>query len=590
VTVEVRVPARAAPPGTLSAAHLLLRYLEQEGVDCLFGIPGGPLMPLYNALFERGKIRPILAKHEAGAAFMADGYARVSGRLGLCATTTGPGATNAVTGIACARRDSVPVLIITAQIALAAFGKGAAQESTPMAIDIVDLYKGVTKASVMALSADKVADMARMLLRTALTGRPGPIHLSFPADMMETQVPGDVLKPDQYRPTPELFDRRTVREAAGLLLKARRPAILAGYGVHISRAYDELRSLAERLRIPVATTQKGKGVFPEDHILSLGVFGFAGSPQADAVLLDEDTDLLLGVGTGFGELATHAWDPRLVQGRRLLQIDVDPAEIGKNYPVTVGLVGDARQVLREVDFQIERDGKWVDGSEDAGVRLARVRAVKTMAGRWADPKGMDSLASPLHPARVVAELRRALPDDGILFTDIGNVMAWALHYFTVREPGTFFINMGFGSMGHAVAASIGGKLAAPRRAVVALVGDAAFAMNGMEVHTAVENRVGVVWVVMNNGGHGMVRLGEKVQFKGRFSSASFEHPLDVAAMAEAMGAVAYRADKPSQVERAVRDALALGRPAVVDVRVDPDIQPPMGVRLATLDKFFNREG
>jgi acetolactate synthase I/II/III large subunit len=270
---------------TVSAIELLLRYLEGEGVTHIFGIPGGPLMPLYEALFDRRRIRPILTRHEEGAAFMADGYARVSGRLGLCCTTTGPGATNALTGLACAYRDSVPILILTAQIATSAFGKGAAQESSPLGIDIVDLYKTTTKASVMLVSPEKMADMARHLLRTAFSGRPGPIHLSLPADMVKSPVPIDIRLPVEYRPQSEHFDRKSVKEAAKRLIRARRPVILAGYGVHLSRAYAELRSLAEKLRIPVATTPKAKGVFPEDHVLSLGVFGLAGSPQADAILL-----------------------------------------------------------------------------------------------------------------------------------------------------------------------------------------------------------------------------------------------------------------------------------------------------------------
>jgi|CXWL01.1.fsa_nt_gi acetolactate synthase-1/2/3 large subunit len=579
------VAPHAAP---VTAVGLLLKYLEAEGTDCIFGIPGGPLMPLYEAIFEGKRIRPILAKHEGGAAFMADGYARVSGRLGLCCTTTGPGATNALTGIACASRDSVPVLILTAQIATAAFGKGAAQESSPLGIDIVDLYKAVTKASIMLVSPDKISDMIRYLLRRALGGRPGPVHLSLPADMMKRPVPDEAWPRDQYRPQSELFDRRSVREAAGLLLRARRPAILAGYGVHLARGYKELLVLAERLNIPVATTPKAKGVFPEDHPLSLGVFGLAGSPQADAALLSADTDLLLVVGTSMGEASTHAWDPRLAKDRAFLQIDVDPAEIGKNYPVSVGLVGDAKRVMMELGFELEREAQRVGTAPDLEKRRVAVSEIKRAHPRFIDAASMDDVSVPLKPQRVVAELRRALPDDAILFVDIGNVMAWALHYFEVRRPGSFFINMGFGSMGHGVAAAIGGKLAAPRRPVAALVGDGAFAMNGMEVHTAVENDIPVIWVVQNNGGHGMVHLGETMQFKGKFHTALFNHQLDIVKMAEGMGALAFKAELPGDVERFVRLALAANRPTVIDARTDVNAFPPAAVRLETLERFFNK--
>lgn len=572
-----------------AVAHLL-RYLEGEGVDCVFGIPGGPLMPLYEAIFDRSKIRPIITKHEEGAAFMADGYARVSGRLGVCCTTTGPGATNALTGIAVAARDSVPVLLLTAQVATSAFGKGAAQESSPFGIDIVDLYKPATKASVMLVSPEKMPDIVRHLLRTALSGRPGPVHLSMPADMMKQSVREEVRFPKEYRTHSDQFDRRSVKEAAKHIMRARRPAILAGYGIHLSRAYDELRVLAEKFCIPVATTPKGKGVFPEDHLLSLGVFGMAGSPQADAVLLSEDTDVLLAVGTSLGEAATHAWDPRLVRGKTLMQIDVDPREIGKNYPVKVGLVGDAKQVLTELKHQIKRDSQWFDrGANGEPRRLGDLRVLKAMHSRVVRPEGMNEASIPLNPQRVIGEMRRALPDDAILFVDIGNVMAWALHYYTVREPGTFFLNMGFGSMGHAVAGAVGGKLAAPDRPVVALAGDAAFAMNGMEVHTAVEHDIPVIWVVMNNGGHGMVHLGETRQFNGKFNTAMFKQPLDIAKMASAMGALSLHVEKPGGVELAISQALEANKPCVIEVAVDPEAVPPTGVRLETLERFFNKD-
>ncbi len=573
-------------PATLPAVQVLLAYLEQEGVDTIFGIPGGPLMPFFEGIFDRGKMRTIITKHEEGASFMADGYARVSGRLGVCCATTGPGATNALTGVACAYRDSVPILLVTAQVALSAFGKGAAQESSPLGIDIVDMFRDVTKASVMLMTPEKIADVTRHLLRAGLSGRPGPIHLSLPADMMKTKAPADVRRLSQYRSPSELFDRQSVKDAAKLLLRAKRPAILAGYGVHISRGYEELLALAERLTIPVATTPKGKGVFPEDHALSLGVFGMAGSPQADAVLLSKDTDLLLAIGTSFGEASCHAWDPRVGAGRWMLQIDVDPREIGKNYPVDVALVGSAKPVLKELDFELRRETGWLKPKMGFEDRYNFIQKIKEENPRCYEREAMESTESPLRPQRIISELRRALPSDGILFVDIGNVMAWALHYFEVQTPGSFFINMGFGSMGHAVAGAIGGKMAAKDRPVVALVGDAAFAMNGMEVHTAVENNIPVIWVVINNGGHGMVHMGETLQFKGKFDTSMFKQRIDAAGIAEALGARAFRAERPGEVEAAVRAAIQTNLPSVVDVRSDPNDRPPLGIRLATLERFF----
>jgi acetolactate synthase-1/2/3 large subunit len=407
--------------------------------------------------------------------------------------------------------------------------------------------------------------------------------------MMKKPIAVDVRDPAHYRSPADHFDRRSVKEAVNLLMRAKRPAILAGYGVHLSRAYTELLRLAEQLRMPVATTPKAKGVFPEDHLLSLGVFGFAGSPQSDAMLLSEDVDLVLAIGTSFGESSSHAWDPRFIQGKKLMHIDVDPREIGKNYPVEVGLVGDAKQVLLEMSYQVLRDTSWKEETPELGHRLVSVRAAKAMYPRVVEKKLMTDDSVPIRPQRLIHELRKAIPSNGILFVDIGNVMAWALHYYTVTEPGTFFLNMGFGSMGHGVAAAIGGKIVAKDRPVVALVGDGSFAMNGMEVHTAVENNIPVIWVVMNNGGHGMVHLGEKLQFKDKFCTSMFRRPLEIAKMASAMGADGVRVEKPGDLSGALHRALFLDRPCVIEVMIDPNALPPLGARLATLEKFFQSD-
>lgn len=581
---RIPVPA-AAGSDTLTAIQLLLKYLEAEKVEYIFGIPGGPLMPLYEAIFDSRRMRHILAKHEGGAAFMADGYARVRGGLGVCCATTGPGATNALTGVACAYMDSTPLLLLTAQVALNAFGKGAAQESSFHGVDVVELYKPVTKASLMLLSGDKMSETIRYALRTALSGRTGPVHLNLPADQVKKTVAADLVPPAQYRATLENFDRGAVKEACRLLEAAKRPAILAGHGVYLSRAWPELKRLAERLNAPVATTPKGKGLFPEDHLLSLGVFGFAGSPQADAALLSDDIDVLLTVGTSLGELSTHAWSAKLKPSQALIQLDVDPREIGKNYPAQLGLVGDSKTVLTEMLFQLERDLKWKESDAAAG-RLEWVKALKAKHPRYVRTEGFDDLSLPLKPQRLMRELREAAPANALYFVDIGNVMAWALHFFPVYEPGSFHINLGLASMGHAVAAAIGGKLAAPERPVIALVGDAAFAMNGMEVHTAVEWGVPVIWIVMNNGGHGMVCHGERLQFKGKFSTGKFRRPLDIAGMAESMGALGLRVEKPGELAGALTAAQRSLRPTVIDVRTDPEAMPPLAMRIETLDRFF----
>lgn len=567
-----------------TAVNLLMRYLKAEGVEYIFGIPGGPLMPFYEAIFETGGISPILTKHEQGAAFMADGYARVSGKLGVCCSTTGPGATNLITGVACAYADSIPVLIITAQVATSAFGKGAAQESTSHGVDVVEMLKPVTKSSVMVHSPAKVGDVVRASLRAALCGRKGPVHINFPADFMKKSVPLVVLPPERYRVTSCQFDRDAIKQASNYLVHAKKPVILAGNGVNLSGAHDELRKLAERLNIPVATSPKAKGAFPENHVLSLGVFGFVGSLVAEKYILSGEPDVLVAVGTSMGELTTCNWDSRLEPSRALIQIDIDHCEIGKNYPTALGIEGDAKAVLRELGYQVERDLHWLEKPE--GLDIEWIKNFKATNPKCVTPEKLMSEEVPLKPQRVIKELRDTLSSDSILFVDIGTCMPWALQYFPVYEPGTFYINMGLASMGHAVAACIGGKLARPDKPVVALAGDAAFAMNGMEVHTAVDHDIPVIWLVLNNGAHGMVYHGERIQFGGRFTTSTFHKRMNIAEIARGLGAESFEASKPGDVSSCLGAAMKCGRPAVIDVATDLAEVPPIGHRIHSLEKMF----
>ncbi len=541
-------------------------------------------MPLYEAMFDLGSPRPVLAKHEQGAAFMADGYARVSGKLGVCCATTGPGAINLMTGVASAYADSIPMLVLTAQIATGAFAKGAVQESTSHGVDIVEMFKPITKMSTMLVSSEKMPDMIRLAIRTAMTGRRGPVHLNLPADLVKRLVKAHVVPPAHYHASAAPFDREAVKLAARRLLKAKRPGLLLGSGVNLSRAHAEARAIAERLSIPVATSPKAKGAFPEDHVLSMGVLGFAGSPRADAYFMGGEVDVLLVVGSSLGEFSTHTWDAKLQPSSALIHIDIDPKEIGKNYPTAIGIVGDAKASLKELGFQIEREIRWLE--QFSPPSPDSIREFKERHPRCLKPELLLSDAVPIKPQRLIHEMRQWLPEDTLLFVDIGNCIAWSVHYFPITVPGSFQLNLGMASMGHAVAAAVGAKLAAPERPVVAFVGDAAFAMNGMEIHTAVDHSVPVVWVVANNGCHGMVYHGERAQFGGKFVSSKFRKPLDIAAIAEGMGALALRAEKPEDLPKAFKTALGTGRPVVIDARIDPEESPPMRLRIEALDKFF----
>ena len=573
----------------LKAAELILRYLEEIGTEYIFGIPGGVLEPLNNALYKSKVIKGIVTKHEQGAAFMADGYARVSRRLGVCCGTAGPGATNMITGIATSYADSIPVLALTGQVSTKFFGKGAFQESTYDGINVVEIFRFFTKHSAMVMNADATGGMVRKALRAAMSGRPGPVHLNLPVDVMEKTVEEDFIPPHKFIPTSVCFDRRSVKEAAKLLTSFARPAILVGNGVTISKAGYEVKVLAEMLRIPVATTPKAKGVFPEDHPLSLGVFGVAGTPISEAYLLNKSglgkIDGLLSIGTSFNEWGTHTWDSRLMPTKALIQIDIDHLECGNNYPFTVALVGDAKAVVTELIFEIKRfwEKAGVGVKESVNIRSEEFRAFKVNNHRYLEPKKTTSGKSPLLPQRLMKDIQNACPEDAIYFVDIGNNWAWATHYLDIKRPYSFFTGLGFASMGYAAAASIGGKFATPDRPVFAIVGDGGFLMNGVEIATAVNYNKQVIWIILNDSGFGMIYHGRKMRsipdaFAPRFRKVDFVK------MATALGAQGIKVTKPGGINKKMIDRIiASGKPTVIDVHIDAEEIPPIQSRVATLE-------
>lgn len=562
------------------AIELLLEHLADEGVRHIFGVPGGNLVPLYEAIADRPDMQAVLSKHEEGGACMADGYARVSRSLGVCCGIAGPGATHALTGVAGAYADSVPVLFLSGQVATSVFGRGAIQDSTALGVDLVEMFKPVTKLSTMVVNADSCGRIARHAIRTAFTGRPGPVHLNLPGDVSKTRVSATLHEPHaHYRPHSLPIDLLEAARAAQLLAEAKSPAILAGNGVNLVGAWDELRQLAERGGIPVATTPKGKGAFPSHHPLSLGVFGFGGHVRAQKYLT-EDVDVLLVVGSSLGEFATNAWDTRLSPRTALIQIDIDPREIGKNYSPEVGIVADARMALASIEAKLIQLGP----PQRPATLPARLLPIPALI----EAEAMDSDATPLAPQRVVSALRSTLPDDAIVFLDIGNCISWMVQYFEVRQPGNFFVNLGLACMGWSVPASIGGQFAAPDRTVVGVLGDGAFAMLGMEVHTAVEYRLPIVWVVLNDGGYGMVDQGDQLVLGRGVCPARFQQTIDVAGVARSLGARGLVIETAEQLENALRDAIEWREgPVVLDVRIDPSIVPPtLRMRTDSLRRMF----
>jgi acetolactate synthase-1/2/3 large subunit len=577
-----RADAPVARP-TISCVGLLIEYLKQEGVEAVFTLPGGPLTPVLDGLYHERSIRTISARHEGGAAFMALGYARMTGRLGVCCVTTGPGATNAITGVAAAKADSLPMLVVTAQVATSTFGKGSVQDSVER-IDIVEMFKSTTKLSMMLSNPQNLAMTLRRAIRTAMTGRRGPVHLNIPTDMMRQQVRLDLQWPQEYRSVSRVFDREAVKQAAAVLLEARRPAILAGHGIALAAAEPELRELAELLDIPVATTPKGKGVFPEDHPLTLRVFGVASSPQAESYLLSGEVDTLCVLGSSLHESSTQCWEQRLQPTGSMIQLDIEPSVIGRNYPVAVPLVGEAKTTLRELIFHLRR--MLAHGEHPFTRSAADFIEWKRSAQPYLNPESMASKALPMKPQRLMREISEALPDRSVVFIDSGNNTLWATHYLDSVRGRSFIHNWGeFGAMGFGVAAPIGAKAAAPGRPVVAIVGDGAFAMNGFEVSTAATYGIPVVWIVLNDSRLNAVYHGQQLQYAGRTIGCDFKR-MDLAAVARALGADGISLSRPEEIGPALRAALAGGRPTVLDVAIDAEEVPPIHSRIKSLERFF----
>ena len=567
------------PAKECKAAEYLVEALAAAGVKHIFGVIGGTVFPFFTATVGR-QAQIVMAKHEAGAAFMADGYARASGGLGACVSTSGPGATNLITGVAAAYADSVPIVVITGQVATKSFGRGAMQESSTEGVDIVDVFKQVTRYSTLVFRADRLPAVWHKALRMALGGRPGPVHLSLPADVQERPIE----RPRRLTPVvhrPQTHDRAAIKQAALHLLRARRPAILVGHGVILSDASDEIRALAEMLEIPVATTPKGKGAFPEDHRLSLGPFGYSGSPLAQWYLLESGVDVLLAVGTSLSEWGTLGWDRRLQPSEALLHVDIDPYEIGKNYPVTVPVIGDAKSGLTELCYEIRRQQQrylhWRRGNGKLAPPADRPRFLNAAT--------MDSNAVPIKPQRLLRDLQEALPRDALVFIDGGANRSWAIHYWQSFHPRTFFCATGMASMGFGVAGAIGGKFAAPNRVVVSITGDGGFLMNGMEVSTAVHYGQQVIWVILNDAGYGMIH--HALRMMKRPDVATRYPRVDCARVAEGLGAQAFRIREPGQINREfIQKIVASGRPTVLDVEIDVDEVAPFGGRVETLGNYF----
>jgi acetolactate synthase-1/2/3 large subunit len=570
----------------MTCAEILVEYLKLEGVEFVFGIAGGTVVPFLEALSKEGSIRFIMCRHEAGAAFMADMYARASGRLGVCLSTAGPGATNMLTGVACAHRDGVPLLAITGQPATHTAGKGAVQESTGLGVDTVGIYQDTCGFSAQVHEPAIFGQMMTTALRLALGGHSQAVHLSFPMNVSsfrfpEYDLPTDPLK---YRAGIGAVSEEKLDKVLKLLLAAERPAILVGSGGRDLADTGDLVTLAEKLRCPVVTSPQGKGLFPEKHPLSLGVFGFAGSLRARKYLLEESLDLLMVLGSRLDEWTTDSWDQRLSPDEYLIHIDSDYLNIGRNFPTSLGMVGPVADAVGYLARNLVIP-PYAEKALDK--RMVRISEFRRDCPAHIKPERRVDNSFPLKPARVMAELNSCLSPDALILADAGNSYAWTLHFLEINPPQRFLIGLGFASMGHASAGVVGAGLASPDREVIVIAGDGSMLMNGTEIHTAVQYRVPVIWIVLNDSGLGMVHHGMKL-LTGRSVAARYDR-VDFAALARVYGAMGLSVTRPGQISEVLEQVRANRWPAVIDVHIDPEDEPPFLERIKGLMKYRNQE-
>jgi acetolactate synthase I/II/III large subunit len=559
------VDARAPGAREQNAARAMLQVFARRGVRVAFGIPGGLISSIFDALTEVPEIRLVMTRHEAMAAFCAIGHVVATGSPALVLTTSGPGITNALTGVAAAFLEELPLILIGGDVAATATSRGAMQDSSSNSVDSVALMRTVTRWSARVDSAAGAAGAAEQALRIATGPRPGPVFLSLPIDVGNARIsrfPAVAVGDPVVPPAP---DPALCRDVALRLRRAKRPLIIAGNGAR--GAARELRQLAERVASPVATTPHAKGVFPERHPLHLGVTGFGGHSSVQAYLANRP-DVVCVVGSRLGDMATGAWNLPLTGSDATFQIDREPWLIGRNYPVTAGIVGDARAVLQAM----------VAGDAHEPPPLREVNGIR----RLAEPEGAPD--APLKPSRVFAALQDAFPD-AFWACDQGEHCAYAIHYLRIDEPNQFRSLLGFVSMGTGIGLAIGARAAQQDRTVIGVCGDGGFAMHAGEVLTCVEHGIDVILVIINDGRWNMVNHGFAAVY-GRAPQNMPSHIADLAAVARDFGAVGVRIETPADLDRdRLRSLTALRRPVILDVRIDPSLALSVESRSAPFKEF-----
>ena len=552
----------------LNGAEIVIECLKEQGVDTVFGYPGGAILNVYDELYKhRNEIRHILTSHEQGASHAADGYARATGKVGVCFATSGPGATNLVTGIATAYMDSIPIVAITCNVGVSLLGKDSFQE-----IDIAGITMPITKYSFIVKDVTKLADTIRKAFRIARTGRPGPVLVDIPKDVTAAVTEYQKEELGKYIPDQPHMNEEEIGRVMSMLEASEKPYVFVGGGAVLSGASGEVKEFVEKLDAPVTDSLMGKGAFPGTDPRYTGMLGMHGTKTSNYGV--SECDLLVVIGARFSDRVTGNTET-FAKNAKVIQIDIDPAEINKNIIVTEELIGDVKEVLKILNKRLKkkRHPDWME----------KIRSYKEKYPLKYHP---DALTGPF----IVEEIYRQTKGDALIVTEVGQHQMWAAQYYKYTKPRTLLTSGGLGTMGYGLGASLGAKTGCPNKTVVNIAGDGCFRMNMNEVATAARHNIPVIQVVINNHVLGMVRQWQDLFYDERYSATVLRDAVDFVKLAEAMGAEGIRAESQEQFREAFARALELNKPVVIDCQIGSDDKVwPMVAPGAAISEVFDEE-
>ena len=553
----------------LTGAQIVIECLKEQGVDTVFGYPGGAILNVYDELYKhRHEIKHVLTSHEQGASHAADGYARSTGKVGVCLATSGPGATNLVTGIATAYMDSVPMVAITCNVTVPLLGKDSFQE-----IDIAGITTPITKHNFIVKEVEKLADTIRRAFRIARRGRPGPVLVDIPKDVTanQTEFHPVTIKPEKR--CCEKITEEALNQAVDMIRKSKRPYLFAGGGAVISEASQELLKFVEKVQTPVADSLMGKGAFDGNHSLYTGMLGMHGTKTSNYGV--SECDLLIAVGVRFSDRVTGNAQ-KFASHAKILQFDVDPAEINKNIVTDAHVIGDIKEILMRLNQRLEQQNheEWI----------AKIMEYKETYPLKYQENGLNG-------PYLIEEIYRQTKGDAIMVTEVGQHQMWAAQFYRYKKPRTLITSGGLGTMGYGLGAAIGAQIANPGKQVVNIAGDGCFRMNMNEIATAVRQKLPLIQVVVNNHVLGMVRQWQTLFYEQHYSATVLNDSVDFVKLAEAMGAKGYRASTREEFAEAFQKALADDMPAVIDCMIDSDdkVWPMVAPGAAISEAFDERD-